>query len=369
MKEKNRLPTIVHSLALYYYYLYALLLSPACEAETVVCPSIGETYIGDDRLDTVDPIKRVSDTSGLAFSPTQISPLTGAPVIFGLGDKGDGERIFVWDSSNGARLLTLHLDARVVTNTDWEAMTIGSCGTLGETFWSCLYVGDFGSNTAGDSGGGRDGRNGVPTRIIRIREPKLEDFDDQDVIPTSYYSILEFDYLHETSPTIWANCETMFIDHTGWGTGGSTGDVYLVTKWGGRKENPNADFYTKTRVFKIPVTAWPTSDCASVATYSPEAVGEYELNLTEANLGDYAVTSGQLFGKEWRGGEMSFEGTLIGLGTREDAHIFLRWYVHVEKRGDAYCATDSVSCASTVAALVNPWQIHLLLLTHRLHIA
>lgn len=339
-------------LAAFLPLLLLVAVGPLPVLSVLSCPVIGETFANQNpRLDTIDPIKRVSDTSGLVFSQSQVGPRSGAPILFGLGDKGDGNRIFVWDSSTGERLMTLTFDERIIQNEDWEDISLGSCGLplqfedpgLPQSQYSCLYVGDFGSNTAGDSGGRRDGRNGVLPRIIKIVEPRLEDFQDQEIIPTSYYSILEFDYRHPTSPTAYANCETMFLDHAGWGStdGNKIGDIYLVTKWGGNDANPNADMFRKTRLFHIPTSAWPSSsNCADIIQYSPEAVGDYNstLNLVETpsiigmdeeeNQVDeeyYEVTGGQLFGHEWRSGDMSFDGTLIGLGTRENAFMFLRW--------------------------------------------
>jgi len=251
-------------------------------------------------------------------SPTQTGP-SGEPIVWGFGDGGDGRRIFAWDTADGSRQKTLLIRTDIVDNVDWESMTIGSCGSIGVDE-SCLYVVDSGDNTARTSGGRRSQRAGKPYRILKIKEPNLSDFEDQDHVPITYISALEYDYLSDSSPTDFADSEASFIDHVGWGEDGAIGDLYIVTKWSlGRQGIAASKAIELTRAFKIPADAWPTTTCAALGFYSPEAVGSYE-----STLEGEVVTGGQIMGREWRGGEMSYDGTLIALSDTETASIFLR---------------------------------------------
>lgn len=289
------------------------------------CPKIGDTYNATTengqnlRLDTRGPIGRYNEISGLAFSPTQKGP-SGEPLIFSFSDGDSGERVGMWDSKTGERLRTLQIKNTTTINWDWEAMTIGSCGNTGESD-TCIYVADTGDNTARISGGDRTARASFIPRILKIKEPMLEDFEDEDFIPDSDISTLTIDYLDSGSPTEYADVEAVFLDHTGWGEDGRVGDIYMVTKW-----DRNRDRYLDlTRLFKIPPSAWPNKYDASVAHFSPVVVGHYDWKGETEPGGRYTyVTDGQLLGMEWRGGEMSFDGTLIALATTRNSTIFLR---------------------------------------------
>jgi hypothetical protein len=291
----------------------------------ISCPQIGATYNATKengqnlRLDTRDPIGRYGELSGLGFSPTQKGP-SGDPVIFSFSDGGSGERLGMWDSKTGERLMTFQIHNTTTINWDWEAMTIGSCGNTGESD-TCIYIADTGDNTARASGGRRTARASFIPRILKIKEPMLEDFEDTDYIPDSYISILTIDYLHSTSPTEYADVEAIFVDHTGWGEGGTIGDMYLVSKWD-RNRNRYLDL---TRLFKIPPSAWPDKYDVATTHFSPFAVGHYDWKGEEDASGRYTyVTDGQLMGMTWRGGEMSYDGTLIALSTTVNSTIFLR---------------------------------------------
>ena len=315
---------IVFHLLLFLVSLRQQIVAAVVNNNPVICPLLGRVFVGQNRLDTADPIKPVGELSGLALSPTQVGPTSGSPLLFAIGDGGSLERIGIWDSATGERLLSLRLDNNTVINKDWEGVTMGSCGITGPQD-TCLYVMDGGDNTAKTSSGSRSQRDGgdneYPYSILKIREPKIEDFQDNEMIPKSYYSILEYNYMHPTSPTIYADCETIFLDHAGWGgENESIGDIYLVPKW------EASDTLSKNRLFKIPVDAWPDTYCASRASYSPQVIGSYQYKLI-AGAGifdDPIVSEGQLMGSEWRTGEMSFDGTMIGLGTNDDAFVFLR---------------------------------------------
>eukprot|EP00980_Cylindrotheca_fusiformis_P008127 scaffold1727_cov133-Cylindrotheca_fusiformis.AAC.30 len=286
------------------------------------CPRIKDTWNatkanGDKlRMDTKDGEGRYGEISGVNFSPTQKGP-SGDPAIFSFSDGGAGARIGMWDSKTGERLLTLLLNSDMTINWDWESMSIGSCGNTGRSD-TCLYIADTGDNTARASGGRRTSRDGYLPRIMKIKEPKLGDFNDLDVIPDSHISVLTIDYRHSSSPTKYADMEAMFIDYTGWGEDGRIGDLYMITKWGGRRSQ------TLTRLFKIPPNVWPNEYNMKVSHYSPFAVGHYDWQGYEDNAGDTVVTDGQLLGNVWVGADMSLDGTLITLSTTKFSAMFLR---------------------------------------------
>ena len=295
-----------------YLRLFALALFSAGPTSALppMCPVVTET----DKsliLNIHDPHgPNFQEISGLAYSPTQTGP-SGKPLIFVVNDGGGNHRIGMYDSGTGARLLTLRINGNIFRNHDWESLTIGSCGETGIDD-TCVYVMDAGDNTGRYTNGLRTARNTQnPYRILKMREPKLQHFQDNDMIPDSHLSVLTFDYNHETSPTKYADCETMFIDHKGWGKDEQRGDLYLVTKWDGSNRN-------LSRLFHIPSSAWSSSMNGSTTHYSPQVVGKYNTNSFD-NFNMHHILK-----EEWTNGEMSFDGTLIALGTTSVSAIFLR---------------------------------------------
>lgn len=79
---------------------------------------------------------------------------------------------------------------------------------------------DAGDNQARTSNGKR-GRSNY--QILKVREPRMDEYDDNDKIPGSKMARLRFDYRHSSSPTNHADCEAMFLDHTGWGSDAEIG--------------------------------------------------------------------------------------------------------------------------------------------------
>lgn len=270
--------------------------SSVVSALDLVCPRIGLTDSGT-RLNIYDPNgQSFTEISGSGLSSIQTAP-SGEPVLFVVNDRGGGARLGVYDSGNGIRLKTLRLDVLPSSN-DWESMAIGSCGDGGNDTYNnntCIYIADVGNNGASASQ--------ATYRIYKIREPILENFQDNDEIPAQDTDFVEFNYFHASSPTDYADCEAVFLDHTGWG-GGSIGDLYLVTKWSGQ----NVD---KTRLYHIPTSAW-----ASPVMYSPAVVGTYV-------VGTYNI-GGDLVGKTWTRADMTLDGTLIALGTVHRTFLFPR---------------------------------------------
>jgi hypothetical protein len=276
------------------------LTTVSVNAEQHFCPIIA-SFEDDKSIQS----SSFDEISGLCMSPSQIAP-SGQPVLFGVNDRGGGgQRIGVFDSGTGERLMSLRIRSSVATNKDWESLTIGSCGATGENK-TCLYIADTGDNRARTSSGDTSQRNSR-YRLIKIEEPLLEYYQDGDTLPDSTISVLHFTYRSLSSPTNRADCEAVFLDHAGWGEGGAIGDLYLVTKWG------KSDAKRKTRLFKFPTTVWlNTTD-----RYEPEAVGSYD-------------GGGSLMGYTWTGADSSFDGTLVSLVGYTDDHedttnfLFLR---------------------------------------------
>lgn len=303
------------------------------------------------RIETRDhpdsPKRAFEEMSGLAASPSQ-SSASGSPIFFGICDGGHAARIGIWDSGTGKRLKTLRLpDETLLENIDWEAMAIGTCGNIanmdadanenGEA--TCLYIGDFGDNIARESGGKRTQRNHNihPYRILKIIEPVWSDYEDNGFISESDISVLPYQY---DQPTInpfrgpYSDCEAMFIDHVAWGDASEQpGDIYLITKWGSK--NKWGSKSGRTRLYKIPVSAWnlsisPSSIITSDSYYKAQAVGTYTLDSHLANL-EYVTSA-----------SMSFDGTVIALGDYKETSLYMR--CPGETVTKTLASTDSFFC-------------------------
>ncbi|KAL3930555.1 MAG: hypothetical protein SGBAC_011711 [Bacillariaceae sp.] len=282
-----------------------MIIEPA-NAQPPMCPVVRDKYT-TVRLESNDPNgPDYKEVSGIAFSPTQ--KVNGNPVFYAVSDGGGDARIGVFDSGNGRRIKTLKLDRGFFPNRDWESLTIGSCGRSGVND-NCLYVMDAGDNKARTTRG-REGRNN--SQILKIKEPNINEYSDNDQIPKSKTSRLRFDYRHSSSPTNHADCEAMLLDHAGWGKDAEIGDIYLATKWDKGNER------SMNRLFRIPAHVWAPDFNGSTREYSPEAIGHTDYNSYQRNGGEHFMQ------KTWTGGEMSFDGTLIGLGNSVRSFVFLR---------------------------------------------
>lgn len=264
-------------------------------ASANICPDIGQSSDrNSNRLKTGDPNGRFGfwETSGIALSITQTGP-SGDPILFAINDKGGGSsfnRLGIFDSGSGQRLLTLRLPNKFPAGHDFESMTIGACGR-DQPYRSCLYIGDIGDNRARSSNGSQSDRaSNEPYRIFKIEEPIWGDFSDNDRIANSHYAeVFEFDYNHNSSPRQYSDSETLFYDTF-------SGDLYIVTKWDPGNHN-------LIRLFKIPAAAWDQD-----GTYSPVAYSG----------GNF------LKSKTWTRGEMAPDGKLIALGDEERTYLFVR---------------------------------------------
>jgi hypothetical protein len=224
-----------------------------------------------------------------------------------------GERIGIWDSATGERLLTVRLPNTTtdVINEDWESMSVGPCGSFEGT---CIYIADTGDNTARSSSGRRSQRI-YPYRILKIIEPDWRQYQDDEELPLNSITVLPFDYMHPDSPKPYADSEGSFVDYTGWGNdegdgSNQIGDYYLITKWDFK------DTANLTRVYKIPVNVWPSESGVNITTpYSPKPVGIYP------DHGPYGNDVGNM---TIRRADMSNDGTLIALGDVVITRLFLR---------------------------------------------
>uniref|UniRef100_A0A7S2UF11 Phytase-like domain-containing protein n=1 Tax=Attheya septentrionalis TaxID=420275 RepID=A0A7S2UF11_9STRA len=238
------------------------------------------------------------EVSGVGLSPTLKAP-SNEPVLYVVNDSGGDRRLGMYDPGTGKRLVTVRLPF-LESETDYESMAVGSCGVSGGT---CIYIADAGDNRAQKLPiGTNSSREGIPYYIYKIQEPDYRNFVDNQELDASYHhASLQFDYAHESSVTEYADCEAIFLDHTGWGEDGEIGDVYIVTKFS--KE----DVHNYTRVFRVPASAWP-QETGALGMHSPEAV---------------ANTPGDL-DRTWTRADMSLDGTVIAVGNKTHSFLFLR---------------------------------------------
>jgi hypothetical protein len=207
------------------FLILAVLSLAVCQSLGNMCPVVQSTSV-DTLLKSYDPNgPDFGEVSGLAFSPSQRS--NGKPIFFAISDGGGDARIGMFDSQTGDRLRTLKIDRSFFRNVDWESVAIGSCGKSGVDD-TCLYIMDAGDNRARETNG-KQGRGDY--RILKIKEPKLDDYNDNDMISKSRMSRLDYDYRHSSSPTNYADCEAMFLDHKGWGDDEDIGGEFYLTNF------------------------------------------------------------------------------------------------------------------------------------------
>lgn len=296
---------------LYLVVLLSTLISTSCLAQSsIVCPYTSDIY-GSTTIQTSDIGPNNDEISGIAFSPTLLAP-SGEPVLYGINDGGNPERLVVWDPGTGKRLRTFILPG--VENVDWEDLAAGPCGTgnsaptaaTAAASDSCLYIADTGDNKARASNGRNSDRPNRTYQMIKVLEPVWSNYRDYAELPPSLISVLNFDYSDPSSPTRSADSESIFLDHTGWG-GGSPGDIYVVTKWHAG---------SRTRLFYIPVSAWQYAASArdgeegEGTVYSPKVVGIYDNTVLTQDI--------------WFRADMTADGTVIALGGETHTKLFLR---------------------------------------------
>lgn len=280
------------------------------DSTAAVCPiSIGDSTNEESiHLQSNDGPDKTGfwEVSGIALSSYQTGP-SGKPILFAANDRGasnNENRLGIFDSGSGQRLLTLRL-ASLPTAVDVESMTIGKCtiDARDELYFdgndlsssSCIYIGDIGDNTARKTGGLESRRENY--RIFQIREPLWTQFEDNAQL--SGGKVLHYDYRHESSPKEFADAEALFIDHDS----SASADLYVVTKWN-RSDRENI------RIYHIPSLAWSDHiTTSSSIVYSPRG---------------YNVLGSRFHSKTWTSAEMSLDGRLIVLGDLNGAYLFPR---------------------------------------------
>lgn len=151
------------------FLLHALIGASAREA---MCPR-SVAFSNTTRITSADPVKRFNEISGLVMSPKIRGP-SREPILYGINDGGGGNRLGVWDSGTGKRLLTFRIPSSVISNIDWETIAIGSCGVTAESS-TCIYIGDTGDNKARVASGRKSRRSARTSyRILKIIEPNYK---------------------------------------------------------------------------------------------------------------------------------------------------------------------------------------------------
>lgn len=151
---------------------------------------------------------KLSESSGVAVSRRYPG------VLWTLNDSGNSAWLFATDTlgrDRGAFAVT------GATNVDWEAITIGPCGSS-----DCLYIGDTGDN--------HERRSSV--RLYRVAEP-APDTAGGEIRPTAPTERLEVRY-----PDGPHDVEALYVDQSG--------DCYLITKGTTRGAG----------LYRIPASAW-----------------------------------------------------------------------------------------------------------------
>ena len=196
----------------------------------------------------------------------------------------------------------------------------------------------------------------LPYRILKIKEPNYDDFaegTDEIVIPDEDVSILPYTYFHESSPSDYADCEAIFLDHTGWGdASNSIGDLYLITKWSSSKRPNN-------RLFQIPLDAWSSENRNTTAEdIAYRGIGQsrptsggitiYNTVAPPSISNDYDAND-PFFRFQWTGADMKRDGTVLALNNPTNTSLFLRCPGEsvvdalVGKRGSNYKICDTLT--------------------------
>ena len=84
-----------------------LLGAPAATENQIICPR-ADTFDASVNIDSYDAVMRFDEISGIALSKQYVSD-AGNPVLYGMSDIGGGDRLGVWDSVTGERLVSLEI--------------------------------------------------------------------------------------------------------------------------------------------------------------------------------------------------------------------------------------------------------------------
>ena len=213
--------------------------TPAAAASLVAADTMGAAPANVRRI-PVQARPELVENSGATLSATQPG------IIFTINDSGNEPLLFAFDTTGADRGVWRVTRSR---NTDWEAMSIGPCGSANPTPApdsgagraattpnDCVYLGDVGDNDAKR-----------PSRIIyRVREPAA---DRAGFVGSVAAEALVYRY--EDGPH---DVEAMYA--------APNGNVFLITK---RLLKAPDGRQRPALVFELPASAWGNSSAPVVA--------------------------------------------------------------------------------------------------------
>jgi len=151
-----------------------------------------------------------------------------AGIWFTVNDSGNEPLLFALDTLGANRGVWRVLDA---ANVDWEAASIGSCGTTGAgAAASCIYIGDVGDNNGRHPAG----------ELYRVVEPDAIETGSAGTVGGLKAELLRFRYADRPH-----DVEAMYV--------APNGDVVLITKRELRDQNGEL---RQALVFRVPASAW-----------------------------------------------------------------------------------------------------------------
>ncbi len=149
-------------------------------------------------------------------------------VWFTVNDSGNEPLLFALDTLGANRGVWRVLDAE---NVDWEAASIGSCGTTGAAAAaSCIYIGDVGDNNGRHPSG----------ELYRVVEPDAIETRGAGTAGALKAELLRFRYADRPH-----DVEAMYV--------APNGDVVLITKRELRDRNGEL---RQALVFRVPASSW-----------------------------------------------------------------------------------------------------------------
>ena len=77
----------------------------AAAQNEIICPQVA-SFDTSVNIDSYDPVARFNQISGIGLSSDYVSD-AGNPVLYGVSDIGGGNRLGIWDSVTGVRLVSL----------------------------------------------------------------------------------------------------------------------------------------------------------------------------------------------------------------------------------------------------------------------
>jgi len=195
-------------------------LSKAKSNATIISPSA--VALGNVKTVPLRGPRNLVENSAAVMSRRQ------AGVWFTVNDSGNEPLLFALDTLGANRGVWRVLDA---ANVDWEAASIGACGTTGAgAAASCIYIGDVGDNNGRHPSG----------ELYRVVEPDAIETRDAGNVGAIKAELLRFRYADRPH-----DVEAMYV--------APNGDVVLITK---RELRDRAGQLRPALVFRISALAW-----------------------------------------------------------------------------------------------------------------